>query len=151
MLVVQIRNFRTFCLRLHVLEMKNCLSKLLVVIHSVFSLEAYGMHGYQIFGLVKLDLQSGEDTSDQLNECCWKFSVYSESVLSSFIQKSIVERLDDGEIIVGDGGYTVALEKRNYIKVGTFTPECVVKHPDAGQYYICVIFCWVDTLLEYAQ
>lgn len=44
---------------------------------------------------------------------------------------SILERLDAGEIIVGDGGNTHALEKRGYVKAGPWTPECTVEHPEA--------------------
>ena len=55
-------------------------------------------------------------------------------IFSLLVQKSILERLDSGEVIVGDGGYCTALEKRCYVKPGPFTPECVVQHPDAGRF-----------------
>ena len=45
-----------------------------------------------------------------------------------------MERLDAGEIIVGDGGNTHALEKRGYVKAGPWTPECTVEHPEAGEH-----------------
>ena len=35
--------------------------------------------------------------------------------------------------VIGDGGYLICLEKRGYVKVGRFTPEAVIEHPDAGQ------------------
>ena len=31
--------------------------------------------------------------------------------------QTILERLDAGEVIIGDGGYIVTLEKRCYVKV----------------------------------
>ena len=34
------------------------------------------------------------------------------------IIQGILERLDAGEVIIGDGSYTVTLEKRGYVKVG---------------------------------
>ncbi|CAH1790206.1 unnamed protein product [Owenia fusiformis] len=33
--------------------------------------------------------------------------------------------------LVGDGGMTVALEKRGYVKAGNWTPEAVIEYPDA--------------------
>ena len=47
--------------------------------------------------------------------------------------KGIIERLDAGEVVIGDGGYVFALEKRGYLKAGPFTPECVIEFPDAGK------------------
>lgn len=44
----------------------------------------------------------------------------------------ILEKLNAGEVLVGDGGMTHALEKRGYVKAGPYTPECTVEHPDAG-------------------
>ena len=43
--------------------------------------------------------------------------------------------LDDGECIIGDGGYNYALERRGYVVAGEWTPECVVEQPDAGFNY----------------
>lgn len=43
----------------------------------------------------------------------------------------ILEKLNAGEVLVGDGGMTHALEKRGYVKAGPYTPECTVEHPDA--------------------
>lgn len=45
-------------------------------------------------------------------------------------KKSLLDRLRDG-VVVGDGGYAFALEKRGYVKAGPWTPECVVEHPEA--------------------
>lgn len=43
----------------------------------------------------------------------------------------ILEKLNAGEVLVGDGGMTHALEKRGYVKAGPYTPECTVEYPDA--------------------
>ena len=44
--------------------------------------------------------------------------------------------LDAGECIIGDGGYTYALERRGYMTPGEWTPECVVEYPEAGRKYL---------------
>lgn len=49
-------------------------------------------------------------------------------------QCRILERLNAGEVVVGDGGMAHALEKRGYVKAGPWTPECTVEHPDGGQF-----------------
>ncbi|KAM8865747.1 betaine--homocysteine S-methyltransferase 1-like [Synchiropus picturatus] len=46
-------------------------------------------------------------------------------------KKGILERLNAGEIVIGDGGFVFALEKRGYVKAGPWTPECTVTHPEA--------------------
>lgn len=46
------------------------------------------------------------------------------------MKKSLLDRLRDG-VVVGDGGFAIALEKRGYVKAGPWTPECVVEHPEA--------------------
>ncbi|XP_076615066.1 betaine--homocysteine S-methyltransferase 1 [Chaetodon auriga] len=46
-------------------------------------------------------------------------------------KKSILQRLDAGEIVVGDGGFVFALEKRGYVKAGPWTPEAAAEHPEA--------------------
>lgn len=51
--------------------------------------------------------------------------------MSNSKPKGIIERLDAGEVVIGDGGYVFALEKRGYLKAGPFTPECVIEFPDA--------------------
>uniref|UniRef100_A0A672HVN3 Betaine--homocysteine S-methyltransferase 1-like n=1 Tax=Salarias fasciatus TaxID=181472 RepID=A0A672HVN3_SALFA len=45
--------------------------------------------------------------------------------------KGILERLDAGEVVVGDGGYVLQLERRGYVKAGHWTPEAAVEHPEA--------------------
>lgn len=46
-------------------------------------------------------------------------------------RKNIVDRLDAGEVVLGDGGFVFALEKRGYVKAGPWTPEATVEHPEA--------------------
>uniref|UniRef100_A0A8C6UN78 Betaine-homocysteine methyltransferase n=1 Tax=Neogobius melanostomus TaxID=47308 RepID=A0A8C6UN78_9GOBI len=43
----------------------------------------------------------------------------------------ILERLNAGEVVVGDGGFVFALEKRGYVKAGPWTPEATITHPEA--------------------
>src|SRR5215467_9537400 len=44
--------------------------------------------------------------------------------------KSILERLKQG-VVLGDGGYLLALESRGYVQAGPFTPEVTIEHPNA--------------------
>ena len=53
----------------------------------------------------------------------------------SLFQPGILERLNAGEVLVGDGGVTYALEKRGYVKAGPWTPECTVENPEAGSLF----------------
>lgn len=46
-------------------------------------------------------------------------------------KKGILERLNAGEVVIGDGGFVFALEKRGYVKAGPWTPEVNVTHPEA--------------------
>lgn len=48
-------------------------------------------------------------------------------------KRGLLERLDAGEVVIGDGGFVFALEKRGYVKAGPWTPEAVVEHPEAVQ------------------
>uniref|UniRef100_A0A3B4BCU5 Hcy-binding domain-containing protein n=1 Tax=Periophthalmus magnuspinnatus TaxID=409849 RepID=A0A3B4BCU5_9GOBI len=43
----------------------------------------------------------------------------------------ILERLNAGEVVVGDGGMVLQLERRGYVKAGHWTPEAAVQHPEA--------------------
>ncbi|XP_028416509.1 betaine--homocysteine S-methyltransferase 1-like isoform X1 [Dendronephthya gigantea] len=43
----------------------------------------------------------------------------------------ILERLNAGEILIGDGGYITELEQRGYACAGPWTAEVTVEHPDA--------------------
>ncbi|XP_067937891.1 betaine--homocysteine S-methyltransferase 1-like [Watersipora subatra] len=45
-------------------------------------------------------------------------------------KKGILERLDEG-VVIGDGGFVFALEKRGYVKAGPWTPEASVENPEA--------------------
>lgn len=47
--------------------------------------------------------------------------------------QGIIERLNAGEVVIGDGGFVIALEKRGYVKAGPWTPEATVTHPEAGR------------------
>nr|XP_004651720.1 S-methylmethionine--homocysteine S-methyltransferase BHMT2 [Jaculus jaculus] len=46
-------------------------------------------------------------------------------------KKGILERLDSGEVVVGDGSFLITLEKRGFVKAGLWTPEAVMEHPSA--------------------
>lgn len=46
-------------------------------------------------------------------------------------KRGILERLDAGEVVIGDGGFVFALEKRGYVKAGPWTPEACIEHPEA--------------------
>jgi len=46
-------------------------------------------------------------------------------------KRGILERLNAGEVVIGDGGFVFALEKRGFVKAGPWTPEAVLEHPDA--------------------
>uniref|UniRef100_A0A3B4ZS28 Betaine--homocysteine S-methyltransferase 1-like n=1 Tax=Stegastes partitus TaxID=144197 RepID=A0A3B4ZS28_9TELE len=46
-------------------------------------------------------------------------------------KKNILERLEAGEVVIGDGGFVFALEKRGYVKAGPWTPEAAAEHPEA--------------------
>jgi betaine-homocysteine S-methyltransferase len=51
--------------------------------------------------------------------------------MASGKKRTILERLDAGEVIIGDGGFVFGLEKRGYLKAGPWTPEVCVEHPEA--------------------
>jgi len=51
--------------------------------------------------------------------------------MASNKSKNILERLDQGEVVIGDGSYGNTLEKRGYVKAGCYTPESSVEHPEA--------------------
>jgi len=46
------------------------------------------------------------------------------------MKKGILDRLAE-DVVLGDGGYIVELEKRGYVIAGAFTPELAISHPDA--------------------
>jgi betaine-homocysteine S-methyltransferase len=45
-------------------------------------------------------------------------------------KKTLLDRLNEG-IVLGDGGYLLALENRGYVQAGPFTPEVTVENPNA--------------------
>ncbi|CAG2068290.1 unnamed protein product, partial [Timema podura] len=45
-------------------------------------------------------------------------------------KKGILERLAEG-VVIGDGGFVFALEKRGYVKAGPWTPEATCENPEA--------------------
>ena len=47
------------------------------------------------------------------------------------LQAELIKRLKAGEVILGDGSYTVTLEKRGYVLANAWTPESSVEHPEA--------------------
>jgi len=55
----------------------------------------------------------------------------SDAKRSKTDKKGFLERLDAGELVIGDGGYVFALEKRGYVKAGPWTPEATVEYPEA--------------------
>jgi betaine-homocysteine S-methyltransferase len=44
--------------------------------------------------------------------------------------QSLLEKLKQG-VVLGDGGYLLALEGRGYVQAGPFTPEVTIEHPNA--------------------
>jgi betaine-homocysteine S-methyltransferase len=46
------------------------------------------------------------------------------------MKRSILNKLKQG-IVLGDGGYLLALENRGYVQAGPFTPEVTIEHPHA--------------------
>jgi len=49
-----------------------------------------------------------------------------EAAMAKFL-----ERLRNGDVVLGDGSYTITLEKRGYVLTNAWTPEAAVEHPDA--------------------
>jgi len=45
-------------------------------------------------------------------------------------KKGLLQRLDEG-VVIGDGGFVFALEKRGYVKAGPWTPEAVIENKEA--------------------
>uniref|UniRef100_A0A2R9B4F8 Betaine--homocysteine S-methyltransferase n=3 Tax=Hominidae TaxID=9604 RepID=A0A2R9B4F8_PANPA len=59
---------------------------------------------------------------------CFNFWLLS---LDTGLTQGILERLESGEVVIGDGSFLITLEKRGYVKAGLWTPEAVIEHPDA--------------------
>ena len=45
---------------------------------------------------------------------------------------TVLDHLNEGKVLVGDGGMRFCLEKRGYVRAGPWTPECTVESPEAG-------------------
>lgn len=56
----------------------------------------------------------------------------SPDLMYCSISQGILDRLGGGEVVIGDGGFVFALEKRGYVKAGPWTPEAAAEHPEAG-------------------
>lgn len=44
--------------------------------------------------------------------------------------QNILERLNNGELIIGEGGYVFTLEKRGVVRAGDWTPEAASEYPE---------------------
>lgn len=55
-----------------------------------------------------------------------------KTTTEGFPPQGLIERLDEG-VVIGDGGFVFALEKRGYVKAGPWTPEATVQYPEAGE------------------
>ena len=58
----------------------------------------------------------------------------SKKILSFPLQgtkRGLLERLDAGEVIIGDGAYIKTLEQRCYVLPVHWTPEVVCEYPEA--------------------
>ena len=56
---------------------------------------------------------------------------FATLILSSLLKAKFLERLRNGDVVLGDGSYTITLEKRGYVLTNAWTPEAAVEHPDA--------------------
>ena len=45
-------------------------------------------------------------------------------------RKGLLQRLSES-VVIGDGGYNMILERRGYVRVGRWTPDGNVEHPEA--------------------
>ena len=48
------------------------------------------------------------------------------------IYRELHSRIDDADVVIGDGGYVTIMEKRGYTRIGAWAPEATVEHPEAG-------------------
>jgi len=56
----------------------------------------------------------------------------SVSLPRSFsIKSSLINRLKNGKVIIGDGGFVFTMEQRGYLKAYPWTPEVVIEDPSA--------------------
>jgi len=64
--------------------------------------------------------------------------------------RSLLERLEDGEVILGDGSWSHTLERRGYCLAGYWTPESAAEHPHAvEQLGIEFSRCGADVIQTY--
>lgn len=63
----------------------------------------------------------------------FKIHTYPSTEIPFLFSQGILERLNAGEVVIGDGGFVFALEKRGYVKAGPWTPEATKEHPEAGK------------------
>ncbi|KAA8584333.1 hypothetical protein FQN60_008118 [Etheostoma spectabile] len=88
-------------------------------------------------GYLHKALSKIRDTQEWAGHCCSNHGIRSKEnskgvLLARFdFTQGILERLNAGEIIIGDGGFVFALEKRGYVKAGPWTPEAAAEHPEA--------------------
>ena len=66
------------------------------------------------------------------------WSIQIKYIILTFLklQAELIKRLKAGEVILGDGSYTVTLEKRGYVLANAWTPESSVEHPEAVRHSI---------------
>lgn len=80
---------------------------------------------------------------------CSSVCVVLICVLTSW--QNILKRLDAGEVVIGDGGFVFALEKRGYVKAGPWTPEAAAEHPEAGRTLLGLhlkLKCWSSSFVS---
>ena len=51
--------------------------------------------------------------------------------------QNILERLNKGEVILGEGSYVLTLENRGVVRAGDWTPEAVCEYPDTIKQLSC--------------
>lgn len=76
--------------------------------------------------------------NDVKQRCVLRLLFFSATFL--WRAQGILERLDAGEVVIGDGGFVFALEKRGYVKAGPWTPEAAAEYPEAGKLHGSVFF-----------
>jgi betaine-homocysteine S-methyltransferase len=61
--------------------------------------------------------------------------------------KGILERLNAGEVVIGDGGYITEMERRGFATAGPWTPEVNVEHPHAGRFVSRLRLCSITIII----
>ena len=77
------------------------------------------------------------------NEHCFLVSTICTWSLVLTCHQGILERLDAGEVIIGDGSYVNTLEKRGYVKVENwrFYQELATNTLTSRGYTLCFHYC----------